>query len=241
MALGILQASSFKKDEVVLAVTNGAFGGGHLGLGFHSARNGPQILHLEWHKKLSVHTIPDELVGCWIAVPLMLPPLVSKTIVAMARTVATRGPSINFGINFIAAQGSFSPNGSYKPPKGSDGLTCATFVVEVLRAAMIELVQATEWKAHPANVEWANAVCNSLANTHDVDQAHVDAVRRNINGLRLRPFEVAGAACLDKKLWPATFDAVQEPAVSVQTGLCQLCQTKQSAFVVPASLARKYL
>jgi hypothetical protein len=169
-----------------------------------------------------------ELATCWVATPLKIPTGASKAIVALARAVATRGPTINYGINFIAARGSFDPNGAYKPPKGSDGLTCATFIVELLRAGKIDLVKSANWKANVANVEWANQVCNSLANTPGVDQAHVDAVRRNINGLRMRPFEVAGAASLDPKSWPAEFDDVQVPAQHVADKLDQVCRTSLS-------------
>lgn len=223
MTYASLRAISFEKEQVVIAVSRSHLGGGHIGIGFHSVRNGPQILHLEWHRKLRAHSIPMELVTCWIASPLRIPSGASKAIVAMARAIATRGTTINYGINFIAARGSFDPNGIYKPPKGSDGLTCATFIVELLRAGKVDIVKSASWKAHAANTDWANIVCNSLATTPDVDQAHVDAVRSNINGLRMRPFEVAGAANLDPKSWPAEFDIVQAPAQYVADQLDQFC------------------
>lgn len=225
MAYANLCAITFGKEQVVIAVSKSPLGGGHLGIGFHSVKNGPQVLHLEWHRKLRAHSIPMDLETCWIASPLNIPSGASKALVAFARVVATRGPTINYGINFIAARGSFDPRGTYKPPKGSDGLTCATFIVELLRAGKIDLVNSENWKAQAANVAWANIVCNSLATTFGVDQDHVDAVRRNINGLRMRPFEVAGAASLDPKSWPADFDDVQEPAQHVADQLDQVCVT----------------
>jgi hypothetical protein len=225
MAYVNLLAISFQKEQVVIAVSRSSLGGGHIGIGFHSVRNGPQVLHLEWHRKLRAHAIPIELSTCWIASPLGIPTGASKAIVALARAVATRGSTINYGINFIAAKGSFDPHGSYKPPKGSDGLTCATFVVELLRAGKIDLVNSADWKAHADNTDWANLVCTSLAHTPGIEQAHVDAVRRNINGLRMRPFEVAGAANLGSNSWPADFDEVQEPAQQVAKQLDSVCIT----------------
>lgn len=223
MAYANLKTASFGKDQVVIAVSKSDFDGGHIGIGFHSARNGPQVLHLAWHRKLSTHSIPSELTACWISTPLNIPNGASKAIVALARAVATRGPTINYGINFIAAQGSFSANGAYKPPKGSDGLTCATFVVELLRAGKVDLVKSSDWKAHDANVAWANLVCDSLANTQNIDMDHINAVRRNINGLRMRPFEVAGAAGIDSRCWPVDFDDVQAPAADVANQLSLVC------------------
>lgn len=228
MAYANLCTLSFAKDQVVIAVSKSDLGGGHVGICFHSAKNGPKVLHLEWHRKLRAHSIPMDLKSCWIASPLNIPNGASKAIVAFTRAVATRGPTINYGINFIAAKGSFDSNGTYKPPKGSDGLTCATFIVELLRAGKVDLVKSEDWKAHSANIVWANIVCKSLDNTAGVDQAHVDAVRRNINGLRMRPFEVAGAASLDSKSWPAKFDDVQGPAQHVADQLDHVCQTSPS-------------
>jgi hypothetical protein len=163
------------------------------------------------------------LKACWISSPLNIPSGASKAIVALARTVASRGATINYGINFIAAQGSFSANGTYKPPKGSDGLTCATFVVELLRAGKVDLVKSSDWKAYEANVAWANLVCQYLEKTVNIDMDHINAVRSNINGLRMRPFEVAGAAGIDPRCWPVDFEDVQAPAADVANQLRNTC------------------
>ena len=208
MGLANLQAVLFTKDQLAVAVSHSEVGAGHIGLAFHSAKHGPQVLHLAWHQKLQVESVPLELQTCWASSVLKLPAAASKQIVAYVRAVATRGARINYGLDFIAAKGSFSSNGSYKAPKNSYGLTCASFVVETLRGAMINLVKESTWRADPANIEWGNCVCNLLAKTADPE--HVAAVRLSINGLRLRPFEVAGAGELGHKMWPADFDLVQD-------------------------------
>ena len=207
----------FNREQIAILISPGQFGGGHIGIGFHSAKAGPQVLHLAWHQRLLTESIPMELKACWIADAFPAPPSASKQIVAMVRAISVRTPSINFGINFISAKGSFATNGAYKPPKGSDGLTCATFVVEVLRACAVNLLKIDNWQTTEANVAWGNAVCAHLAAV--AEPSHVEAVRKNINGLRVIPFEVAGAATLGPRSWPADFSSVQQPSVEVSLAL----------------------
>lgn len=222
MAFANLTSVPFSTGQVAIACSHSQIGAGHIGIGFHSAKSGPQILHLAWHQKLLVDRIPDSLQTCWAAEPLSIPPLASKQIVAFVRTVAARTPKVSYGCNFISSRGSFAANGSYKPPKGSTGLTCASFVLEVLRGASVNLVNDSTWLPDHANEVWAHQVCEHLART-GADGDHIEAVRRDINGLRLRPFELAGAAQLDSNMWPANFSAVQEPAQSVEASLHGIC------------------
>lgn len=221
MVLSKLCLIPFGNDQIAIAVSHSAFGAGHIGIAFHSVKEGPQVLHLAWHLKQYVDSIPAGLSACWGAFPLLLPPAASKQVVAFVRAVAKRDPPIGYGINFITSKNSFSANGRYIPPKGSNGLTCASFVIEVLRGAMINLVDLASWRSDPLNVEWGDKVCLELSKSAEL--AHVEAVKRDVSGLRLRPTEVAGAATLDRKLWPANFDAVQAPAEDVATALVALC------------------
>ena len=150
-----------------------------------------------------------------------VPPSASKQLVAFVRAVATRGATINYAVDFIAAKGSFSPNGNYKPPRNSNGLTCASFVVEALRGGMINLVKESTWRPDPANVAWGHAVCDELEKTADAD--HIASVRKSLNGLRMRPFEIAGAGELGRARWPAEFGEVQAPAAAVGIELLPIC------------------
>lgn len=223
MALANLIAVPFTQDQVAVAVSHSPMGAGHVGIGFHSAKDGPQVLHLAWHRKLAVDRVPDELKQCWSAEPCNLPQSAGKQVVAFVRAVAKRGATINYAVNFIASKGSFSSSGAYKPPKGSLGLTCASFVLEVFRGGKIPLVRSETWRDEPANIDWGNRVCAQLERDKDVDPRHVEAVRRTVSGFRLRPFEVAGACRLPLKELPASFEAVQEPAVQVEAELSEIC------------------
>lgn len=219
--ININATAEFRTDQVVIAISKSHYDGGHIGLGFHSVKSGPQVLHLAWHQKLCVHSIPDELEASWFVEVLSIPPSASKQLVSLIRAVATRLPKINYGINFMVTRGAFDANGNYKLPKNGDGLTCATFILEVLRAGMVRLLKEETWLYSAANVDWANSVCDQLAKT--VSSEHAEIVRKNMNGLRIRPFEVAGAAQLGSKKWPADFECVQAPAELLKNELNTLC------------------
>lgn len=222
MTFEILPAATFTKDQIAVALAHGMLDGGHLGIGFHSAKEGLKVVHLAWHKKLRVDAVPGDLSLCWVCTTVDLPPSASKQAVGIVRAVASRLPHISYGINLIAAKGSFSARGEYRPPKGSDGLTCATFVVEVLRAAAIPLVKSETWREDAKNIDWGNTVCNELAK-RNAPQDHIDAVRKNISGLRMRPYEVAGAANMPRANRPADFDSVQPEANGAEAFLQNYC------------------
>ena len=202
-------------------MSHSSMGAGHIGIGFHSVNDGPQVLHLAWHMNLQTQAIPIDLKTCWAAFAISMPLSASKQLVAFVRAVSRRKASIGYGLGFLSAAGSFAPNGSYKQPRGNDGLTCASFVVEVFRGAMVQLVNLSSWRPDPANIAWGEDVCKHLQGA--ASDEHVAAVRANVNGLRLRPFEVAGAARLGHQAWPAEFDHVQDPAKAIESDLVMLC------------------
>jgi len=177
----------FNKNQVALAVTHGRFGY-HIGVAFHSVHDGPKILHLSNHLKLRCDPYPPR--SCWVIHPYPAPEKVLKQVVAIVRAVAKRNAQIRYGTDFRASRNSFDANGAYRPPKGSEGLTCASFVTEVFRAASIPLVDESTWQHSAANDEWVDGVCKMLAEER-ADQDHIDAVLASKNGLRLRPEEVA--------------------------------------------------
>lgn len=176
MTFSSLVPVKFSVDQVAIALSHSSFGGGHLGVAFHDKDKTPRLLHLAWHTDLRLEAIPDQVQQCWINQILDLPPAASKGVVAFVRAVAKRMPTIKYGINALAARNSFVTPG-YSPPKGSDGLTCASFVAEVLRGAKVPLVKIESWEESDKNRHWGEAVCLALQRT-GVDQGHVNLVRK---------------------------------------------------------------
>ena len=193
---------SIEPGQIAVGLTHGDFGA-HVGLIFHSAKDGLKLLHLRFHLDLVAEHYPPAF-QCWIGTIPDLHKTNAKFLVGIARKIATRPPSIKFGINAFKANGSFDSNGRYHAPKGSDGLTCASFVAQLFRAYAIDLVDIQSWHERPEDVEWGNAVCDLLKKKGATDD-HVAAVRGNINGIRLRAEEVAFAADVPSKERPVKF------------------------------------
>jgi hypothetical protein len=224
---------SFSKDELVVAVTYGTFGS-HIGIGFHSAKEGAKLLHLASHIKLITEDFPPVLPACWIGIVVSLPASASKQLVAIIRCVSKRLPHINYGINFLAARGSFDSSGRYKAPKGSDGLTCATFVSTIFSDFRLPLIQESTWQPNPENAAWGAAICDWLRDRCKADPDHVEAVRRNINGLRVRPEEVAVAAETPFPSRPVDFVVATANAPAVMAVLDQACLTPKATIATGA-------
>ncbi|WP_156320517.1 hypothetical protein [Pseudomonas lini] len=208
------------ENGVAVALSHSPLGGGHLGIVFNETGGRLRLLELRWHLDLMVTDLPVE--SCWIVTSVDIPPTASKQVVAKIRAISRKLPKINYGIDFIAAKGSFQGT-VYSAPKGSNGLTCSSFVLEVFRTATIPMIQEDTWCTSEANVSWGNSVCDYLERTH-VEAKHVQAVRSDIKGLRLIPFELAAAASLPKEQRPINYDTIQSFALQAQADLNRICQ-----------------
>lgn len=214
MALIALEELGIAEQEVAVTLTHSMLDGGHLGLAFHT-EEGPRVLHLAWHKDIRLDCFGTDP---WLASKLAVPNAAGMQIVAILRMTADQKPPIQYGINLLAAKGSFSLLGGYEAPEGSDGLTCATFVTEHLAGAGIRLVDEDTWPETEANKEWGKTVCQILKHT-GADESHVATVRANTQGLRLRPFEVAGVSTLESTKWPVKHPEAHPLAVGAEEAL----------------------
>jgi len=224
MAFAPLNEDSFSEDQVAVAVRDGGFSGGHVGIGFFGKDGQPKVLHLAWHHRRRIDFIPEDIDGdCWIAQVLPVPPSAGKQIVAYLRVTSAENMLIPYGLDILAARGSFGVDGKYRPSSDSDGLTCATFVTEVFRGAEVQLLEEDTWPLTAANVEWGKVVHKELAH-NQADPLHIAAVANNIEkGLRIRPFEVAGASDMGPNFWPVSFQDSQQPADAVEAALSGCC------------------
>jgi len=224
MAFACAVASPIQPDQVGVAISRGRFGT-HIGLVFTDAQKTTRILHLAWHKKVVVDAYPEPSPPspqCWVTLVPDIPPTSAKAFVGYLRKVAKRQPPIRYGIGVLAAIGSFSENGDYKAPKGSDGLTCATFVTELFRLVALKVIKEPSWPPD-VNGDWAEAVCSELSRTEGVTEEHVEAVRAGKHGIRIRPEEVGAAASSTYKGWPVPYPDASGGSAAVLQSLEGCC------------------
>ena len=152
--------------------------------------------------------------------------------------MAKREPNIPYGVDFLSAIGSFDSQGNHTPPKGSRGLSCATFVLEILRGLGFQVISENTWPTG-VNGAWVESICNELAVRKPIaDEEHIAAVRAASSVARIKPEEAAAALVSVSQEWPLTFDDVQTPAVVVLAAVNEFCPNWDSAQNVAAAAVR---
>jgi hypothetical protein len=214
MAYGLAQNVVIGPESVGVAITHGLLGT-HLGLAYPEEDGSTKLLHLAWHKQLRVDEYPQQN---WLASIMQIPPIASSQAVALLRGMAEKygnnrnsPDSFDYGINLLAGPNAIKGDGTYAPEANCDGYTCASIIAEVLRKSGFELIKLSTWKSTPRNAAWGRAIICLLRATQTPD-SHVKRVEANINGLRLRPEEVAAAAELPAAERPSEHDAIQKRA-----------------------------
>lgn len=216
---------TISEEQVAIVISHGGFGC-HAGLLFKNSSKETCVLHLAWHKKLEAEIFPGNQ-NCWIAIIPNLPKVTAKVLVGNLRKIAKKHSKsqsplhIEYGVKVLEAVGSFSINGDYKATKKGNGLTCATFVTELLRAVGLPILDEKTWP-EGANQEWIDAIANELERS-GADADHVASVRNCTNARRILPTEVAAGANLPFKEWPGKHDTISLLAPAVFTSLTQLC------------------
>lgn len=225
MSLQGAHRETISEEQVAIVISHGGFGC-HAGLLFKNSSKEACVLHLAWHKKLKAEIFPGSQM-CWVAVIPNLPKATAKTLVGNLRKIAKKDSTsqsplqIEYGVKVLEAVGSFSMNGDYKATKKGNGLTCATFVTELLRAIGLPILDENTWP-EGVNQEWIDAIANELQSSGAEDN-HVTSVRACINARRILPAEVAAGANLPFKEWPGNHEIVSPLSPEVVSALSQLC------------------
>lgn len=215
-------------DQVAVVVTLGGMPH-HAGLIFRNKEKTLCVLHLANHKRLRSESYPGMRPSgesfCWIAAVLDLPPATSRTLVGILRKVAKRepyiSPHISYGVKVLEAHGSFSINGDYTRPKKSNGLTCATFVTEVVGSIGYRVLKEDTWP-EGVNQAWIAAVVRMLRH-EGADDDHIRDVENCVNARRICPAEVIVGGDTSFRMWPLTHEQVTPLVPTVDLALTEYC------------------
>ncbi len=174
----------------------------HAGIVHRSAGRPLRLLHLAFHAKVIDEGMPSEgLEYYWT--PLRMDPDRAETFAAFCRHLARRRPRIPYGVLYRGD--TLSDEGTVLLSGGAVGLTCATFVLAVLKWAGFELLDLGSWIHRPEDTDWHAHIVEMLSrfrerNPELISHQHIEAVRSEKGCARFRPEEVA-AACTSA--WPA--------------------------------------
>lgn len=167
-------------------------------LGFEVVDQGkPLIYHLAFHCFYFKHTPEEYLKNSPQYMQVELPnftPHEKLHIFRHLESLHTRSARrIPYGFNYVAdsvltAEGDVTEN----LPPGS-GLTCATFVLQILRNQSFDIIDIDSWESRAEDRQWQNDILEALKPY--ADEAHIAALSEHMGkAARFKPEEVAGCA-----------------------------------------------
>lgn len=184
----------------------------HCGVLFSVSQDEVRMLHLAWHKDLRNDPVADKPMQKYAWVSPNLSRERALALVAWCRRIWKRHEKrgLAYGLRFDATI--FHQTGEVRWGTDEVGLTCATFVLAVFRAARIELLRLGDWP-EPDEHDRARqrALVQSLRNDPQVPRDHCDALDREVGMVsRYRPVQVAGACSVSS--WPCSFSEATSAA-----------------------------
>ncbi len=131
----------------------------------------------------------------------------------IARRYASPERGLPYGLRYEKT--TFRADGKMRLGKAEHGLTCATFILAVLRSAGVELLSLADWPVRDGDKERHLELLDMLRNDPEVARDHVAAIATEVNGVRYRPEEVAGAA--SSAQFPVSFLFAEAAAEQIMT------------------------
>jgi hypothetical protein len=180
----------------------------HSGVLYNDPMEDPRILHLAFHAIVKDEPLPDaNCLYYWVR--LHIDNDRAATLAGFCRRIAKRRPRIPYGI--VYEGGRLADDGTAELSGRQVGLTCATFVLAVLKHAGYDMLDLGTWPPREGDDVWHAHIVKLLIRFHCRNQDlltadHIVAVARERGCARFRPEEVA-AACAQTQ-WPVTFTQV---------------------------------
>ncbi|MBK9265505.1 MAG: hypothetical protein IPM54_37675 [Polyangiaceae bacterium] len=182
----------------------------HAGL-YHRDYGAPRVLHFAWDRDLRDDVPGDVFEGHDNGlIALTLDDDDAQTLCALCRRVARRH-SNTLRYRFMEWRPRFDPTSADIIPSSTDeryGFTCATFVLAMLRSAVVEeLLMLDEWPLpapQDADDRWQRRLAQMLC-SNEASPAQAAKVLAGIGARRVLPTDVAGGATQPRERWPVGF------------------------------------
>ncbi|WP_144435578.1 hypothetical protein [Roseovarius atlanticus] len=192
-----------------VAIKNAGGDQNHCGLLYRLDDGEVRMLHLAFHFDLR----DDEWRPDYCCAPVGFELENQLVVAAFANAVANAEPNVPYGFDANGMVFDRSSGELLEAPAGK-GLTCATFVLALLRTLGFEPLDEASWPVRDDDEEWQAKILE-LMKANDANEDHIEAVTRNGQSKRFRPEEVVGASITDSDEWSIEFDKAQEIAQKV--------------------------
>lgn len=165
----------------------------HVGILLHLDDGEVRLCHFAWHADLRNEPANTVAAGRYVWGNSSLDIYNKRFLASNFNHISTANAnSLPYGLD--ASGACLDENNTFFPIPLGKGLTCATFIVAVMRSLGYPILQEETWPVGTeADQRWAEQVVSDLT-THKAPQAHIDEVRKDlVNISRFRPSQVAGA------------------------------------------------
>lgn len=186
----------------------------HCGILYRDGSDTIWLLHLKWHLRLRQQDISEDLNLNYRFVQVKRHKSILKHLAVICSKVARENSDVPYG---------FNPDVSIDPDTGiieikssGSGLTCATFILSVLKSQALELLREDEWP-YDANQKWQAAIIEMLEDQHvtpNISEEHLRLMKEDVGKVRrFTPQEVVGSSTLPP--WPIGFNDAQKIATAI--------------------------
>lgn len=168
------------------------------------------MLHLGFHYELHEHPASPEYQ--WVE-PKMTN-ATRKAVAALCGRITDTKPKIPYGFDHLGVE--IDPNtGAVTVESSGTGLTCASFIMQVLKGCGVQLLAEAEWP-EGANREWQEQMLGTMRD-RGVPETHIAASAASVGARRFRPEEVQAATTIAPK--PVGFEQVAALANELRLAL----------------------
>jgi len=182
----------------------------HAGLCIRQGPGPAVLIELQGHHRIEVGPLRE---AARLAV-LGIDPLRLPAVVRYVRSVG-QNPTDRIPYGIALPDDCFdATSGAWLLGPTGRGLTCATFVVAVLKAAGLNLLAIWTWQERPDDETWRRSIIAALRR-NPANRQQADHVGREGTCTRFRPEEVAGAGLVPVSDWPVAFTEAVRRAVTV--------------------------
>lgn len=192
--------------------------GRHVGILHKGDLGDVYYVHLQSHFKLTNDPVPEKY-NFWTE--LEIPTERALSLAAYVRMVVRKNAAGQVPYGFTLPAKFFDEFGDITLNPKNIGLTCATFVLAVMHAAGLQLVEYKSWPHRKEDIEFQQDVIDGMKSGvyGTVAAEHIDRVKASKGALRFKPLEVAAASVCD--VYPVTFVQMDEmrPKLLVHVGI----------------------
>lgn len=173
-------------------------------VGFLFKKNGElNFCHLAWHHELLNEVFIKEEYLCD---DFKLPRVNQKYLISSLQAISDlNAMAVPYGLR--APVKTFDKENRYIGTIHGEGLTCATFVLSVLKTNGFMIINESAWQISDEDTLWQDAIIKGLERTPGISKLHLESAKEMVGRVvRFHPTDVFGCGTADPESWAFEFE-----------------------------------